>query len=173
MRHQRRDPFGHALQESVASRTAEGIVEFLEALEIDQRYRERLGCGRRDELGQSFLEQRAVREPRQRVVIREALRLLVHFQELERERYVPGEVLQQAHFGGIEMPRVGGIKREHANSPTAPKKRNFRERAKATRARLLAQLLGASRCTPCMTNGVPVSTARPDSPKSGALSTAE
>ena len=70
------DPPSHRLQQLVADRMAERVVDFLEVVEVDQMDRRQLpGAARLTQhLFQAVAEQRAVGEPRQRVVARHVLR---------------------------------------------------------------------------------------------------
>jgi hypothetical protein len=75
----RAQPRRDRAQQLVAEAVAEGVVDVLEPVEIEEHHRQRrlgaLGVGERD--GQSIAEEQAIRQGRQRVVIRLILDLLL------------------------------------------------------------------------------------------------
>jgi hypothetical protein len=58
------------------------------------------------ELAQAGLQQRTVRQSRQRIVQRQIVGFRLLRQELERERQVPGDLAQQLGDGGLEKARL-------------------------------------------------------------------
>src|SRR5581483_2238293 len=75
-----RKALGHGAKELVAVVVAEGVVHFLEAVEVDEKHRERLllAPGELDLPGGELLEEHAVREAGEAVVVRAMLRVRDH-----------------------------------------------------------------------------------------------
>ncbi len=71
----------HFLQQAVAGVVAEGVVDVLEAVEVDEQYRQRLvvAAGLVDGVAQVAVEHRPVRQIGQRVVIGQVLDVVLHF----------------------------------------------------------------------------------------------
>ena len=69
--HRRRQALGHDLEQAVADIVAQGVVDVLEAIEVDEHHGEPRAVARRrvDRLLQAVVQQRAVGEPGERIVV--------------------------------------------------------------------------------------------------------
>ncbi len=121
---------GHLLEERVAGLPSQGIVDRLEALQVEDQQREPvlLALGGVQELSEVFLEKRPVGESRELVVVGHIVELRRFRDVLERERDVARQLVEQPHFLFVEEPNLLGIDRENALSPPADDERQGHHR---------------------------------------------
>ena len=95
----RAEPRGDALQHAVAGMMSERVVDLLEAVQIEQQQRERraLAGGDARRLVEAIVQQRAVRQIGQRVVIRQVRETLLDAAALAPHAGVPQLALDRGH----------------------------------------------------------------------------
>ena len=111
-----REAGGHLLEHLIAPGHPQGVVDQLEAIDVDEGQRHPLPFPRRgEEVGEPLLEQGPVGEPRQRIVEREVVDALVLRHQLQRKRDVDRQLLEQPHLFPIKEPRLGGMQHHDRN----------------------------------------------------------
>ena len=107
------------LQHAIARGKAERLVDRLEALDVERDERDPRRVAYRERLVETLVEEPAVRQARQDVVVREVVDPLLLLAALERERQVRRELGQQPHLGLVEHVALGGDDDERAFCPLA------------------------------------------------------
>jgi len=97
----RRQLPGHLLQQFVAHMVAQGVVDVLEAVQVDEQHGQLLlvARGAQQRVLQAVVEQQAVRQRRQRVVVRHVVELFLRLLD-------QGDVAEHAHVMGGDGARV-------------------------------------------------------------------
>ena len=106
-----RKAFGNLLEQRIARLPAEGIVDHPESLDVRRHDGELAFCDFRcmDVLGEPVVEQGAVGEPGELVVVGEVVEPLFLLDMVEREGDVAGQLEQQLHFLFVKKAHFAGI----------------------------------------------------------------
>ena len=110
------DALGDLPEQLVARLPAEGVVDDLEPVDVHHGNGEPafFALRRAHVLNEALVEQAAVGEAGERVVIGEVIELLRFRDMVERERDVAGELQQQLHLLVVEESDLPGVQGEHA-----------------------------------------------------------
>ncbi len=112
-------PADQRLQHLIADVAAEGIVDVLEAVDVEHDEREIVlaARGRFEIRAEPLQQQRAVRKTGERIVIGEIVEPLRLHDVIERERHVACELAQQLDLALVEEADFVVVQREHRRSP--------------------------------------------------------
>ena len=135
------DALGDLFEQLVARLPAEGVVDDLEPVDVHHGNGEPalLALGRAHVLDEALVEQAAVGEAGERVVIGEVIELLRLRDVVERKRDVTGEFDEELHFLLIEETDLRRIQGQHADSLPRHQQRQHDQRMKAAHRGFLAQ----------------------------------
>ena len=114
--HVTRQPLRHLLQERVAGRPTEAVVDVLEPLQIEQVQGKLVPAADSAAriLRQPLEKQAAVRESGERIVVSEVVELFLIFDVIQRKPDVAGQLRQKFHLFFIEKPGFIGVQGEYA-----------------------------------------------------------
>ena len=110
------EPFGHQAQQPIACSMTQGIVDLLEAIDVDEQQRQRRSGAARllNCVIERLVEHDAVREARQLVEVRELANALLRFMPLDRDLGEIGDAVEEFELARGRMPCLAEVRRENA-----------------------------------------------------------